>query len=158
MGVTYFSANTPESGDIDSPMIISLYGNQKTYNIKDFVPLEIDGYKYNGYKVAYIGFENNIPVLFLTSYYIIYYVEGRSDRKILENIYKITPSKDEFSKVLTRTVETKYNGERDIVEYKPNVDFFKDYCKYFTIKDGKIISKYRCDKYINPIESFGYIN
>lgn len=155
-----FVPKTPDYYGIITPMIISLYGNQKTYNIEDFVPLKVDGYKFNNYSVSNIGFENNTPSIYLSAFYTVYYTDvGAGPSKTLENIYKITPSNDEFVIVFSRYIETNIDDwGKEIVNYSPNIDFFKDYCKYFTIKDGKIISKYKCDKYINPIESFGYIN
>lgn len=143
--------------DSTNVYFLSSIGSSLIFDIRKYFPSKKNEYFLERTKISHLGFDKNEIFAFITALYIGGPSEG--ERYFILNAYKFFPKNGKLEELCTYThndqpqdKDTKYDP------YYLHDSCLKNYCKYFTVKDGKIISKYRCDKYINPIESIRYIN
>jgi hypothetical protein len=161
-GMIMLGLSSPDDGYYSPNNIcfIGVWGSQVIFDVNKFLPAPFDNYLLERVNISFLGLEDKMPLLIIKAIYqsLVPKVNGKyvevGEIDYLTDIYKIFP----LTKLFEKIGSTKLDPLReDFINYL-NYDCLKDYCKYFTVKDGKIISKYKCDKYINPIESIRHIN
>ncbi len=130
-----------------STIIVTVLGNENKYDLRKLIPEKVRNYPLNYLGIKYVGTEDDKPfVIIMATYEIV--ADGELCEYIV-NSYKLYPLTGEFVELCSYQRDDSYKDSRYSKQLPE--DCLKDYCLHYMLKDGKVISKQKCGKYINYV-------